>query len=51
MTRGRELAQNAYAYEARVDTVRPPEHYTPRLIPHHTAASVPLESSAIRWQR
>jgi glycogen phosphorylase len=51
MTRGRKLEGNGYAYDARIATERPAGHYTPRLVPHHPAASVPLEVSAIRWQR
>jgi starch phosphorylase len=38
-------------YDVCVTTARPASDYTPRLIPHHPAASVPLESNAIRWQR
>jgi starch phosphorylase len=51
MTRGRKLEDTGYTFEARVPAVRPAEHYTPRLVPYHPAASVPLETSAIRWQR
>jgi starch phosphorylase len=51
MTRGRQLDRDRFAYSARVSAQRPAAHYTPRLVPHHTAASVPLEASAIRWLR
>ena len=51
MARGPKLEGNRYAYEARVATGRPAGHYTPRLVPYHPAASVPLEAAAIRWQQ
>jgi starch phosphorylase len=51
MARGPKLEGNRYAYEARVAFGRPAGHYTPRLVPYHPAASVPLEAGAIRWQR
>ena len=53
MTRGELLpgAVNAYTYRGEAPATRPAEHYTPRIIPAHPAASVPLEDSHILWQR
>lgn len=51
MARGRELAENHYLYVLGLETERPADHYTPRLVPHHPAVSVPLEAGAIRWHR
>ena len=38
-------------YQAHVATARPAGDYTARIVPHHPSASVPLEASAIMWQR
>jgi starch phosphorylase len=38
-------------YEAFVETRRPADHYTPRVVPAHAHASVPAEVGNIRWQR
>jgi starch phosphorylase len=38
-----------YRYHAIVSTGRPARDYTPRLIPYHTEASVPLEADFILW--
>ena len=51
MARGAKLEGNGYRFDASVAASRPAGHYTPRLVPFHPAASVPLEASAIRWQR
>jgi starch phosphorylase len=53
MARGRKLeAQgNAYLYTARIPTSRSAGDYTPRLVPYHQDAAVPLEASEILWQR
>src|SRR2546422_1258890 len=53
MTRGRQLvgAANGYLYTAPVPASRPAADYTPRLIPHHPDALVPLEAAQILWQR
>jgi len=42
---------NGYRYSASVSAARPAEHYTARIIPYHTDASVPLELSLVKWQR
>jgi starch phosphorylase len=41
----------ALLYSAEVPTGRPASDYTPRIIPHHPSASVPLEAAQILWQR
>ena len=39
-----------FSYEARFQTSRPRGDYTLRVVPHHRAASIPLECHAILWQ-
>ena len=53
MTRGRQLvgAANGYMYSAQVSASRPATDYTPRLLPSHPDAVVPLEAAQILWQR
>jgi glycogen phosphorylase len=53
MTRTRRLAGsvNGHEYEARVPSSRDSRDYTARLIPYHPAATVPLETCEISWQR
>ena len=50
-TRKREGAGHATEYAARVPASRPAANYTPRLVPRHPDALVPLEASEILWQR
>ncbi|MBL8227997.1 MAG: alpha-glucan family phosphorylase [Bryobacterales bacterium] len=38
-----------YCFVAEVPNSRPADHYTPRVIPHHRDAVVPLEASHIAW--
>jgi glycogen phosphorylase len=51
MQRMHELvgAINGYAYHAELPATRPASDYTARIIPHHDAASVPLEDQHILW--
>jgi len=51
MTRGEHLigSTNGFTYTALVPATRPVADYTPRLIPHHRGAFVPLEASWILW--
>ncbi len=51
MVRGQPLigAENAYQYSAGVAANRPASDFTPRIIPYHPAASIPLESPQILW--
>jgi starch phosphorylase len=53
MTRGRKLdgPSNGYEYEVSIPAVRATDDYTPRLVPYHPAAVVPLEAREILWQR
>jgi starch phosphorylase len=53
MTRGAPLAgaTNGYTFRACVPAALPATAYTPRLIPHHPEAAVPLEAAQILWQR
>jgi starch phosphorylase len=53
MTRTRKLERVAggYEYTGTVLASRAAGHYTPRLVPHHREASVPLEATEILWQR
>ena len=44
-------ALHGYLYSACVPASRPVHHYTPRIVPHHAAAAVPLEAAQILWQR
>ena len=38
-----------FHYVGRVPASRPASDYTPRVIPHHDAARVPLEAPWILW--
>jgi starch phosphorylase len=53
MARGRKLdgPGNGYEYNVSVPAVRAPGDYTPRLLPYHSAALLPLEAHEILWQR
>ena len=53
MARGRALdgPVPGYEYTGRVPASRPLTDYTPRLVPHHPEAAVPLEAAQILWQR
>jgi starch phosphorylase len=42
---------NAAVYRTTIDTGRPPEHFTARVVPHHPAARLPIELPLIAWQR
>jgi len=51
MERGQRLADspNGFIYSLRVPATRPAADYTPRLIPYHVGAHVPLETPLILW--
>ncbi len=51
MNRGERLAgaTNAFIFNASVPTSRPVADYTPRLVPNHSGAFVPLEAHFILW--
>ena len=42
---------NSLIYSAEVSATRPATDYTPRIVPHHVSAFVPLEARQILWQR
>lgn len=42
---------DGYLYEALVSAARPADDYTPRVVPRHKEARVPLEESRILWFR
>jgi len=51
LVRGERLPGEAigYLYGGSVTATRPAEHFTPRIIPSHPAARVPLEENHILW--
>jgi starch phosphorylase len=51
MNRGVQVSANAFQYAASVQGDRPPGDFTPRVIPRHPNASVPLEANQILWQK
>jgi len=53
MVRGERLVgvENAYRYTAAVAACRPPSDFTPRIVPYHPSALVPLEAEQILWYR
>jgi glycogen phosphorylase len=53
MSRLRRLvgSVNGYVYGASVPARRPATDYTPRIVPHHPNARVPLEANEILWQK
>ncbi len=42
---------NGWVYTASAPAARAAADYTPRVLPHHSGASVPLEACQILWQR
>jgi glycogen phosphorylase len=52
MARGEQLlAARGFSYSGRVPASRQAADYTPRVVPFHPAAQVPLEEARILWQR
>ena len=49
MERGDEVVRGTFSYHARTDGSRAPGEYTPRVIPYHPDASIPLEANKICW--
>jgi glycogen phosphorylase len=51
MNRGERLvgSENAFVYTAHIPATRPAADYTPRLVPQHGGAFVPLEAPFILW--
>ena len=50
-TRTLDEAGDWHEYGVSIPATRPPGDYTPRLLPHHPDASIPLEAHEILWQR
>ena len=44
-------ATNAYVFQGSVPAGRPASDFTPRMIPNHKAATVPLDAGFISWYR
>jgi starch phosphorylase len=44
-------AVNGFRYFADVPAVRPLDHYTPRVVPFHESALLPIEAPQVFWQR
>jgi starch phosphorylase len=44
-----EGTANGYLYSMSIADSRPPEHYTPRIVPYFDGAILPLEAAMIRW--
>jgi starch phosphorylase len=51
MDRGASLPGNGFLYSASVPADRSAGDFTPRVVPNHPNAYVPLEASEILWQR
>ncbi len=52
MARGHPLADaSGFNYDAQVPATRPATDYTPRVVPYHPDAAIPLEATRILWQR
>jgi starch phosphorylase len=49
MDRESQMPDQGFLYTASVKTNRPASDFTPRLIPYHPSASVPLEAGQITW--
>ncbi|MCV7345525.1 alpha-glucan family phosphorylase [Mycolicibacterium rhodesiae] len=49
MSRGEEVIRGTFSYHAHVDSSRSSDDYTPRVVPYHPDASVPLEAEQICW--
>jgi starch phosphorylase len=50
MRRGERLVgSNGFVYIAHIPITRPPGDYTPRIVPYHSAALIPLEAPYILW--
>ena len=43
--------QNGSVYRVTIATIRPPEHFTARVVPYHADATIPIENPLIAWQR
>ena len=44
-------SSEAQIYCAQMSANRPTSDYTPRIVPYHPSATIPLEATQILWQR
>jgi starch phosphorylase len=51
MDRGAQLPANGFLYSTSVKDNRSASDFTPRVVPYHPSARVPLEASQILWQK
>ncbi len=51
MDRGSGLGDGGFLYSATVETGRDARDFTPRVVPHHQSASIPLEVHRVLWQK
>jgi starch phosphorylase len=51
MERGVQLPDGGLLYSVSVADDRPLKEFTPRVIPYHPGASVPLEAAHVLWQK
>jgi starch phosphorylase len=42
---------SAFIYSVTVETARPASQFTPRVVPYHSEARIPIELPLIAWQR
>jgi starch phosphorylase len=51
MDRVTKLPDGGFLYSATIDSPRDANDFTPRVVPYHRYASIPLEASQIIWQK
>jgi len=51
MDQGAKLTDGGILYSACAELGRNADDFTPRIVPNHSSASVPLEANQILWQR
>jgi glycogen phosphorylase len=51
MDRVSKAADGGFLYSATIESRRGANDFTPRVVPYHQSASIPLEASQILWQR
>ena len=51
MGRGARQSDGGFVYSATTEIGRSPNDFTPRVVPCHSAASIPLEATQILWQK
>ena len=48
---GQDSGQGSYRYRASIPPNRPVSDFTPRIVPYHPLARLPLEDARVAWQR